>query len=161
MKRIPFFILTILFILSTPFIFGQNLIELGDLPKSEYIISIYQVIAFQGSAEGYKLIYIGPDNEPNSLYLPIELRDKYGVYSPQNNTLDQNFVILWKKGDRITRIDWFLPVVINYRLPFYSIKPFREKDKEIFKAIAAKGEFILGTEIPGVAPVITAPGGSE
>lgn len=140
---------------------AQTIVKLGDLPKSDYAINIYQVYGFHEGYEGYKLTYIDNKNEPQHLYLPIELRDKYRIYKPQGGTGSQNFVIVWKKGETLERIEWFMPKVINYDLPNFVIKPFGEKDKNIFEQIVASGELVLGTELATMAPTIRAPGGGE
>jgi hypothetical protein len=160
MKRVVIISLTLLFILfCAGMVYSQAIVRLGDLPKSDYIISIYQVVGFQEGYEGYRLTYVDEQNELNYLFLPAEMRDKYEVYKPKLNTLGQNFVILWKKGDKIERVQWYLPEAINYKLPQYAMKEFGQKDKAIFKAIVDKGEFVLGTELGGLAPEIRAPGG--
>jgi hypothetical protein len=123
MKRVVIISLTLLFILfCAGMVYSQAIVRLGDLPKSDYIISIYQVVGFQEGYEGYRLTYVDEQNELNYLFLPAEMRDKYEVYKPKLNTLGQN-------------------------------------DKAIFKAIVDKGEFVLGTELGGLAPEIRAPGG--
>ena len=162
MKKAVILSFTLLFFLiGVGLISAQTIVRLGDLPKSEYIVSIYQVVGFQEGFEGYRLTYIDEQNELNYLYLPTDMRDNYEVYKPKLNTIGHNFVILWRKGGKIDRIQWYMPEAINYKLPQYETKEFGDKDKEIFKAIVDKGEFILGTDIGGIAPVIRAPGGGE
>jgi hypothetical protein len=162
MKRTILLSFTLLFFLICVSLgSAQTIVRLGDLPKSEYIVSIYQVVGFQEGVVGYRLTYIDEKNEVNYLYLPSEMRDKFEVYKPRLNTLGQNFVILWRKGGTIERIQWYMPEAINYKLPQYATKEFGEKDKEIFRAIVDKGEFVLGADLGGLAPEIRAPGGSE
>ncbi|HUT65635.1 MAG TPA: hypothetical protein VMZ05_05745 [Spirochaetota bacterium] len=161
MKRVPILIALLLFVFSTGALMAQQTVRLGDLPKSDYIIQIYQVIGFQEGVEGYRITFIDQKNEPNYIYLPTELRNRYEVYRPQLNTYAQNFFILWQKGGKIERVEWYMPPVINYKLPYFAIKPFGEKDKEIFKAIVNRDEIVLGTDIGGLAPQIRAPGGGE
>jgi hypothetical protein len=50
--------------------------------------------------------------------------------------------------------------VINYKLPYYEVKPFGEQDKKIFQAIVERGEIVLG-DLGGFAPEIRAPGGGQ
>jgi len=161
MKRVPILLVLLLFVFSTGALMAQQTVRLGDLPKSDYIIQIYQVIGFQEGVEGYRITFIDQTNEPNYIFLPTELRTRYDIYRPQLNTYAQNFLILWKKGGKIERVEWFMPPVIDYKLPYFSIKPFGEKDKEIFKAIVNRDEIVLGTDIGGLAPQIRAPGGGE
>jgi len=161
MKRVPILLVLLLFVFSTGALMAQQTVRLGDLPKSDYIIQIYQVIGFQEGVEGYRITFIDQKNEPNYLYLPAELRNRYDVYRPQLNTYAQNFLILWKKGGKIERVEWYMPLVIDYKLPYFSVQPFGEKDKEIFKAIVNRDEIVLGTDIGGLAPEIRAPGGGE
>jgi len=152
-------IITVVFIVS--FIitaFAQQGFKLGDLPKSEYNINIYQVFGFQEGAEGYKIIYLDQKGNPRHLYLPILLRDQYDIFKPEANTFDQNFVIIWEKEGKVERAQWFLPQKINYNLPQYVIRPFEEEDKKIFETIVEKGKLTLEIEAGGVAPVIRAPG---
>ncbi len=54
-----------------------------------------------------------------------------------------------------------MPPVIDYKLPYFSVTPFGDKDKDIFKAIVKGDEIVLGTDIGGLAPEIRAPGGGE
>jgi len=161
MKRIFIFLIAIIIIIFPQFIYAQSSVRLGDLPKSEYTINVYQVIGFHEGYEGYKITYLDNSCEPKQFYLPIALRDKYSIYAPQNNTYDQNFLITWQKEGKITRIEWFMPRVINYDLPYYVIKPFNQRDQDIFKSIADKGEIVFGMEIGGFAPKIKAPGSIE
>jgi hypothetical protein len=160
MKRVIILSFTLLFFLiGFSLASAQAIVRLGDLPKSEFVVSIYQVVGFQEGVEGYRLTYTDEKNDVNYLYLPSEMRGEYEIYKPKANTLGQHFVILWRKGGRIERVQWYMPEAINYKLPQYATKEFGEKDKEIFKAIVSKGEFVLGTDIGGIAPEIRAPGG--
>ncbi|UCB44540.1 MAG: hypothetical protein JSV25_09980 [Spirochaetota bacterium] len=162
MKRVVILSFTLLFFLSgVGLASAQTIVRLGDLPKSEYVVSIYQIVGFQEGFEGYRLTYIDEQNELNYLYLPAAMRGKFEVYKPRLNTAGHNFVILWRKGGKIDRVQWYMPEEIDYKLPQYVTKEFGEKDKEIFQAIVDKGEFVLGTDIGGIAPVIRAPGGGE
>ena len=158
MKKI-FLVMTIfVFAFCAQNIFGQTTRRLGDLEKSDSSLIVYQIYGLQESSEGYKVTYITPNNEPEFLYLPVELLDKVNIYSPKQNTLNQNFFVIWKQEDRITRVDWYQPVEIDYTLPSNLYKDFSEKDKEIFDSIVASGQLILGSEIEGTAPTIRAPG---
>jgi len=161
MKKLSILIILIIVVFFTfsQIIFAQHFVRLGDLPRSDYTISIFQVVGFQEGYEGYKITYLDNNYEPRHLYLPTQLRDKYSIYTPQNNTYDQNFLITWKKEDRITRVEWFMPKVINYNLPNFVVKPFSNRDKDIFKSITEKGKIVFGTEVGGLAPEIKAPGG--
>jgi hypothetical protein len=161
MKRVPILLVLLLFVFSTGALMAQQTVRLGDLPKSDYIIQIYQVIGFQEGVEGYRITFIDQTNEPNYLFLPAELRNRYDIYRPQLNTYAQNFLILWQMGGKIERVEWYMPPVIDYKLPYFSVQPFGEKDKEIFKAIVNRDEIVLGTDIGGLAPQIRAPGGGE
>ncbi len=138
---------------------AQTIVRLGDLPKSDYSINIYQVFGFHEGYEGYKLTYRDNQNEPQHLYLPIELRDKYRIYKPQSATGEQHFLIVWKKGDYIKRVEWFMPKAINYDLPNYVVKPFNDNDKAVFEKVVASGELTLDAEISTSEPQIRAPGG--
>jgi hypothetical protein len=140
--------------------FAQRVKRLGDIPKSDVSVNVFQIYGFQESNEGYKIVYIGNNNEPSYLYIPAEMLDKVKVFKPQQNTYSQNFLIIWKKDKKVTRVEWYMPQAIDYKLPNYSIEPFSEKDKEIFKAIINGGELILGTDVGGTAE-IRAPGGQE
>jgi hypothetical protein len=140
--------------------YAQRVKRLGDIPKSDVSVNVYQIYGFQESKEGYKIVYVGNNNEPSYLYIPAEMLDKVKVYKPQQNTYSQNFLIIWKSSDKVTRVEWYMPQVIDYKLPNYSLEPFGEKDKEIFKAIVRGGELILGTDVGGTAE-IRAPGGQE
>jgi len=111
--------------------------------------------------EGIKITYINNTNDPQHLYLPIELRDKYRIYRPQAASGDQNFLIVWKKGDTIERVEWFMPRVIDYDLPNYVIKPFGEEDKAVFDKIVKSGELTLDVEVITTEPQIRAPGGGD
>lgn len=138
---------------------AQTIVRLGDLPKSDYSINIYQVFGFHEGYEGYKLTYRDNQNEPQHLYLPIELRDKYRIYKPQSATGEQHFLIVWKKGEYIKRVEWFMPKAINYDLPNYVVKPFNDDDKAVFEKVVASGELTLDAEISTSEPQIRAPGG--
>jgi hypothetical protein len=140
--------------------FAQRVKRLGDLPKSDVSVNVYQIYGFQENKEGYKIVYVGNNNEPSYLYIPAELLEKVKVFKPQQNTYSQNFLIIWKSNNKVTRVEWYMPQAIDYKLPNYSIEPFSEKDKEIFKAIVRGGELILGTDVGGTAE-IRAPGGEE
>ena len=159
MKKVSIcaFALALFFVIQ--FAHAQTVVRLGDLPKSDYSINIYQVFGFHEGYEGFKLTYIDNKNDPQHLYLPIELRDKYRIYKPQSATGEQNFLIIWKKGETIERVEWFMPRAINYDLPNYVIKPFGEEDKEVFEKIVASGELVLEAEISTAEPQIRAPGG--
>ena len=154
------FLLMIIFLLAfcVQNIFGQTVKRIGDLEKSDSNISIYQIYGLQESREGYKITYITPNNEAEFLYIPSELLDKVNIYSPKQNTLNQNFLVIWKQEDRITRIDWYQPTEIDYTLPSNQYKEFSEKDKEIFHSIVESGQLVLGSEIEGAKPTIRAPG---
>ncbi len=159
MKKIVFIICIIASLVFTgQLVSAQTIVEIGDLPKSEYSINVYQVFGFQEGYEGYKAVYIDSNNKPQYLYLPTEMRANYRIYKPELSTGQQNFIIIWKKGDRVERVEWFMPKVINYDLPNFSIKPFGEKDKEVFKNIVESGELVTG-EASGAKPQIGAPGG--
>jgi len=140
---------------------AQTIVRLGDLPVSDYSINIYQVFGFHEGYEGIKITYINNTNDPQHLYLPIELRDKYRIYRPQAASGDQNFLIVWKKGDTIERVEWFMPRVIDYDLPNYVIKPFGEEDKAVFDKIVKSGELTLDVEVITTEPQIRAPGGGD
>lgn len=161
MKRVLIFFIILILIIGAGITYAQRVVRLGDLPKSESTINVYHVYGFQEAYEGYKIIYIGNNNEPQYLYLPAELLDKVRIYCPQANTYNQNFLVIWKHGDSVTKVEWYKPLAIDYRLPNYSLQPFSEKDKEIFSAIVDNGELVLGTEVGGIEPTIRAPGGSE
>ncbi len=158
MKKIVFIICTASLLLAGQLISAQTIVRIGDLPKSEYVINVYQVFGFQEGYEGYKVVYIDDSNRPQHLYLPVEMRDSYKIYKPEVSTAQQNFIIIWKKGNRVERVEWFMPKAINYDLPNFSIQPFGEQDKEVFKKIVESGELVLG-EISGAKPQIGAPGG--
>ncbi|RKX95294.1 MAG: hypothetical protein DRP84_04690 [Spirochaetes bacterium] len=160
MKKV-IMILLLIFILSAGLLFAQHVVRLGDLPVSDYTINVFQIIGFQESTEGYKLVYLDNNYEIKYLYLPKKLRDKYRIYRPQNNTHNQNFIVVWQKDGKIKRVEWFLPQKINYKLPNYSVKPFSEEDKEKFAAIEKSGELLFTEQIGGTAPSIRAPGGGE
>ncbi len=153
--------LLILLLLGMSPAFGQTVVRLGDLPKSEYTINIYQVYGFQEGYEGYKVIYVDSQNQPKYLYLPVELHKNYRIFKPQENTNSMHFVIIWKKGERIERVEWYMPRAINYDLPNFVVSPFEEKDKIVFQKIVQSGELMLGVEVGGIAPVIKAPGGGN
>ncbi len=161
MKKILFLMLVFLFILSAHFLPAQSIVKLGDLPKSESTINIYQIYGFQEAKEGFKIVYIDNNNNPAFLYLPVELLDQVHIYPTQANTVDQNFLIVWRKADRITRVDWYQPRGVDYTLPNNLLRNYSEKDREIFKAIVDNGQIILGTDIAGAEPTIRAPGGGE
>ena len=150
------FALVLLFVVSA--VSAQTIVRLGDLPKSDYSVNIYQVFGFHEGYEGYKLTYIDNQNEPQHLYLPIELRSKYRIYKPQTATGNQNFIIVWKKGDQIERVEWFMPRAVNYDLPNYVIKPFGDNDKAVFERIVDGGELTLDVEMSTAEPQIRAPG---
>ena len=153
-------IVLLLFALGATTARAQQTVRIGDLPTSDTMVQIYQVVGFQEGPEGYRLVYLDEKNEPNYLYLPVELRSKYRIYRPQLNTYGQNFVILWQSGNRIDWLEWYMPVAIDYKLPYYEVKEYGDKDKEIFQAMVERGEIVLGTDIGGLAPEIRAPGGS-
>lgn len=158
MKKIFLLMTIFVFVFCAQNIFGQSVKRLGDLEKSDLALIIYQIYGLQESSEGYKITYITPNNEADFLYLPFELLDKVNIYSPKQNTLNQTFLVIWKKEDRITKVDWYQPFEIDYTLPSNQYKNFSEKDKEIFGSIVASGQLILGSEIGGTAPTIRAPG---
>jgi hypothetical protein len=151
------FALALFFVVTTAG--AQTIVRLGDLPKSDYSVNIYQVFGFHEGYEGFKLTYIDNQHEPQHLYLPIELRSKYRIYKPQSATGSQNFVIVWKKGDQIERVEWFMPKAINYDLPNYVVKPFNDDDVAVFERIVDSGELTLQAEISTAEPEIRAPGG--
>jgi len=151
-------VLSLILIINITPAFSQRVVRLGDLPKSDFTISIYQVVGFQEGAEGYKITYLDTNNELKHLYLPAAMRDKYLIYRPRENTFNQNFVIIWRKGDTVARVEWFMPQKIDYTLPFFTVSPFGEEDKKIFERITKKGELVLEAEALGGAPVIRAPG---
>ncbi len=161
MKRVLWFLIVLFLIIFAGITYAQRIVRIGDLPKSESVINVYQVYGFQENSEGYKITYIDNQNKPQHLYIPAELLDKVRIYSPQNNTYSSNFLIIWKQGDRLTKVEWYKPLAIDYKLPNYSLAPYPEKDKEIFRAIVNSGDLVLGTEIVGTAPTIRAPGGNE
>lgn len=154
------FLLLLLFVVGAGTAMAQQTVRIGDLPKSDSIIQIYQVAGFQEGPEGYRLVYIDQKNEPNYLYLPAQLRDKYRIYRPQLNAYRQNFIILWQSGGRIDWVEWYMPTEIDYKLPYYEVRDYGDKDKEIFQAVVEMGEIVLGTDIGGLAPQIRAPGGN-
>ncbi len=160
LRQILLLLVLLLFVLGSGTAMAQQVVRLGDLPKSDTTIQIYHVVGFQEGPEGYRLVYVDQKNEPNYLYLPAELRDKYRIYRPQLNTYQQNFVILWSSSGNIDWVEWYMPTVIDYKLPYYEVKEYGNKDKEIFQAIIERGEIVLGTDIGGLAPQIRAPGGS-
>ncbi len=153
------FALALFFVVTTAG--AQTIVRLGDLPKSDYSINIFQVFGFHEGYEGYKLTYIDTQHEPQHLYLPIELRRKYRIYKPQLASGSQHFVIVWKKGEQIERVEWFMPRAINYDLPNYVIKPFNDDDKAVFRRVVESGELTLDVEISTVEPQIRAPGGDQ
>ena len=159
-REAAFGLVFILLIASSHAGFAQRVKRLGDLPKSDLSVNVYQIYGFQENKEGYKIVYIGNNNEPSYLYIPAELIDKVNIYRPQQNTYSQNFLIIWKSKGKVTRLEWYMPQAIDYKLPNYSLEPFSEKDKEIFKAIVKGGELILGADVGGTAE-IRAPGGQE
>jgi hypothetical protein len=161
MKRVSILFIVLLFLVSAQALMAQQIVRLGDLPLSDFSIEIYQVVGFQEGVEGYRLTYTDQKNEPNYLYLPAGLRDKYEIYKPTLNTYAQNFLILWRKGGSIERIQWYMPTAINYRLPYFAVKEFADQDKKIFEKIVQSGELALGTDIGGLAPEIRAPAGSQ
>ena len=161
MKRVSILFIVLLFLVSAQALMAQQIVRLGDLPLSDFSIEIYQVVGFQEGVEGYRLTYTDQKNEPNYLYLPAGLRDKYEIYKPTLNTYAQNFLILWRKGGSIERIQWYMPTAINYRLPYFAVKEFADQDKKIFEKIVQSGKLVLGTDIGGLAPEIRAPGGSQ
>jgi hypothetical protein len=65
---------------------------------------------------------------------------------------------VWKKGDQIERVEWFMPRAVNYDLPNYVIKPFGDSDKAVFDRIVDSGELTLDVEISTAEPQIRAPG---
>jgi hypothetical protein len=161
MKRVLVFLIIMVVIIVAGISYAQRVVRLGDLPKSEAVINIYQVYGFQEAAEGYKITYIGNSNEPLHLYIPVELLDRVRIFSPQDNTYSQNFIIIWKQDDKVTKVEWYKPRAIDYRLPNYSLQPFEDRDRDIFHRIVSNGELVLGTDIGGLAPTIRAPGGTE
>ena len=154
---ITFVILLLLFGAASGF--AQHVVRLGDLPKSEYTINIFQVIGFQSNKEGYKIVYLDNNYKIKYLYLPSALRDKYRIYRPQYNTHNQNFIVVWQKDGKIKRLEWFLPQKINYKMPNYSISPFSDEDKKKFEIVASSGELMFSEQIGATAPTIKAPGG--
>ncbi len=159
MKKIVFIICIASLVFTAQLISAQTIVEIGDLPKSEYSINVYQVFGFQEGYEGYKILYIDNNSKPQYLFLPAEMRANYKIYKPEFSSGQTNFIIIWNKGDRVERVEWFMPKAVNYDLPNFSIKPFGEKDKEVFAKIIENGELVLGGEVSGAKPEITAPGG--
>jgi hypothetical protein len=162
MKKVCITGVIVLLLLAVLQIAGaQTVVRLGDLPKADYSINVYQVFGFHEGYEGYKLTYFDMNNEPQHLYLPIELRDRYRIYRPKSASGDQNFIIIWKKGETLERIEWFMPRYINYDLPNFVIKPFGQEDKAVFDRIVGTGELMLGIEVGATEPEIRVPGGGE
>ncbi len=161
MKRFIITFLVMLFILTAGVVFSQHVVKLGDLPKSDFTINIFQVIGFQSNKEGYKLVYLDNNYEIKYLYLPKQLEGKYRIYRPQYNTHNQNFIVVWQKDGKIKRVEWFLPQKINYKLPNYSTEAFSEEDKKKFEIVARSGELMFSEQIGTTAPTIKAPGGGE
>ena len=162
MKKVCIIGVVVLLLLAILQIAGaQTVVRLGDIPKSDYSINIFRVYGFHEGYEGFKLTYLDFTNEPQHLYLPIELRDKYRIYRPQAASTDQNFIIVWKKGETLERVEWFMPRIIDYDLPNYVVKPFGEEDKAVFDKIAQRGELTLQIELGTTEPEIRAPGGGE
>jgi hypothetical protein len=152
-------VLVLIFIIHVAF--AQTVVRLGDLPKSDYSVNIYQVFGFHEGYEGYKITYADNQNDPKHLYLPIEMREKYRIYKPKSASGAQNFLIIWKKGENVERVEWFMPRAINYDLPNFVIKPFGERDREVFEEIVRTGEIVIDTEVTTTEPQIRAPGGGE
>lgn len=140
--------------------FAQTFKELGDMPRSEYVINIYQVYGFHEGPEGYKLVYLDTSNEPKLLYLPRALRGSYRLLRPQFTTFDQNFLIVWKRGDTLERVEWYMPKVVDYELPQFVSGEFSDQDRQVFDQIVRSGELTLEVEVTGTEPIITAPGGN-
>ncbi|MFW6181481.1 MAG: hypothetical protein ACOC8N_07005 [Spirochaetota bacterium] len=139
---------------------AQTIKQLGDLPRSEYVLNIYQVHGFHEGPEGFKLVYLDTNNEPKLLYLPRALRGSYKLLRPQFTTFDQNFLIIWKKGETLERVEWYMPKVVDYELPQFVSGAFSEEDRQVFDQVARSGELTLEVEVTGLEPVITAPGGN-
>jgi len=158
MKKTLPILFAALFLLSIHGVFAQATARIGDLPKSEYSIIIYQVFGFHEGPEGFKVTYIDQKNEPKHLFLPAELRSKYRVYRPLDSSGEQNFLIVWKIGEKIERLEWFMPPTINYKLPNYVHKQFGDEDKAVFQKVVETGELTLNPEVLGGAPEIKAPG---
>ena len=158
MKRFLVFSLFIVLLFSGLNLYAQHIVKLGDLPKSDFTINVFQVIGFQSNKEGYKIVYLDNNYEIKYLYLPSALRDLYRIYRPQYNTHNQNFIVIWQKDGKIKRVEWFLPQKINYKLPNYSIKPFSDEDKKKFNIVAKSGELMFSDQIGTSAPTIKAPG---
>ena len=133
MKRVLLFIIVLILIICAGVTYAQRVVRLGDLPKSDSVINVYQVFGFQEGAEGYKITYIDNKSEPQYLYIPVEMIDQVRIFTPQNNTYSMNFIIIWRQDNRLTKVEWYKPSAINYRLPNYSLAPFPEKDKEILR----------------------------
>jgi hypothetical protein len=161
MKRYVVAALGALFLCAALPMSGQTMKKLGDLPKSDYSISIYQVFGFHQGPEGYKLTYIDTNNEPRHLYLPYALRSSYRIYKPEQVVGDQSFLIIWRMGDHLERVEWFMPRSINFLLPNYVVGDFGEKDQEVFKRIVDRGELVMEVEATGTEPEIRAPGGGQ
>jgi hypothetical protein len=161
MKRMTVAVLCALFACAALPIGGQTLKTLEDMPKSDYSINIYRVYGFHQGPEGYKITYVDAKNEPRHLYLPEELRSSYRIYKPEQVVGDQNFLIIWKLGDRVERIEWFMPRRINYMLPNYVVDDFSERDRDVFQRIVDRGELVMDVEATGTEPEIRAPGGSQ
>ena len=63
MKRVVILSFSLLFFLiGAGLASAQTIVRLGDLPKSEYVVSIYQIVGFQEGFEGYRLTYIDEKN---------------------------------------------------------------------------------------------------
>lgn len=160
MKRLCLIAL-LLFIGTVPAGLAQTTVELGELPKSEYVITIYQVYGFHEGPEGFKITYLDTNNEPKNLFLPIEMRSSYRILRPQFATAAQNFLIVWKKGEKVERVEWFMPTVVDYHLPNFINGPFNEEDRRMFRQIVQSGELTLEAGAAGIEPIITAPGGGR
>jgi len=161
MKKVYICVFVLVLFFAIQIACAQTIVRLGDLPKSDYSVNIYQVFGFHEGYEGYKLTYIDNHYEPQHLYLPIELRDKYRIYKPRTATGEQHFLIVWKKGEDIERVEWFMPKAINYDLPNYVVKPFNDNDKAVFEKVVESGELTLDVEISTAEPQIRAPSGAE
>ena len=160
MKKAIVLVMIIIFVLVFSLASAQTVKRLGDMPKSEYSISLYQVEGFHKNIEGYKVMYRKIDGHIGFLFLPKELIDKFEIHRPYENTQQLNFLVIWRdKNKRISRVQWYMPTKIDYNNPAYLFKSFSEKDKEIFNAIVEHGSIVFDIEeIMGVEPIIKAPG---
>jgi hypothetical protein len=156
---IPVLALILILCVCSP-VFSQTIKSLGELPKSEFAINIYQVYGYHQGPEGFKVVYLDPENEPKVLYLPIAMRSSYRILRPQEATYNNNFLIVWKKGESVERVEWYMPRAVDWRLPNFINGPFEEEDLQAFDQVVQNGELMLEVEGGGTQPIITAPGGN-